>query len=123
MIAVGCEGGKPKGELPPLQLAKGTVVRGGQPVHGGSIRFQPEPNMPDIVVTSDVSPQGTFELQTIHATTQKKGTGAPVGTYHVMYYPPQADQVAGGLPALIEVRQTQTIKEGPNELTVELTGK
>ena len=35
----GCPDGKPKGDLPPLHPAKGKVVRGGQPIGGGLVRF------------------------------------------------------------------------------------
>jgi len=123
ILAAGCQNGKPKGELPPLRPAKGKIVRGGEPVGGGSVRFQAEPDVPDIVVTANVGTDGTFELQTIHATSQKKGVGAPTGTYKAMYYPPQADQMQGKLPAMIEAPQKQTIREGPNDLTVDLPKK
>ena len=45
-VLVGCDD-KPKGDLPPLHPAKGKVVRGGQPVNGGSVRFQMEPDNPE----------------------------------------------------------------------------
>jgi hypothetical protein len=122
VAVAGCQG-KPKGELPPLHPAKGKIVRGGEPVNGGSVRLQSDPDVPDIVVTANVGADGTFELETIHATSQKKGAGAPTGTFKVMYYPPQADQVQGKLPAMIEAPQKLTIHEGPNELTVELPKK
>jgi hypothetical protein len=116
-LLAGCDDGKPKGDLPPLHPAKGKVVRGGQPVAGGSVRFQVEPDSPDVLVTAEVTPDGSFELQTVHALSGKQGKGAPAGTYRVTYQPPLSENQS---PPPIELSQTQTIKEGANELTVDL---
>ena len=116
----GCDGGKPKGELPPLHPATGKVVRGGQPVNGGLVRFFADPEDPDVVVNAEVKADGSFELQTMHAQSQKRGTGAPAGTYRVTYFPPSGDQTAGPTPEPVEVAQRQTIQAGSNSLTIEV---
>lgn len=115
-VLVGCDD-KPKGDLPPLHPAKGKVVRGGQPVNGGSVRFQMEPDNPDVLVSAEVKSDGTFELQTVHALSGKHGQGAPAGTYRVTYQPPLAENQSA---PPVEVPQVQTIRDGANELTVDL---
>ena len=120
VIALGCTDGKPKGDLPALHPAKGKVVRDGKTVNGGSVRFHPDPEDLDLVVGGEVKADGSFELQTQHAQSQKKGAGAPAGTYRVTYFPPLGDQTTGPSPEPITPQQTQTIQAGNNELTVEL---
>lgn len=123
IVLVGCPNGKPKGDLPPLHPAKGKLTRGGQAVTGGTVRFIADPEVPDLIVTADIGREGTFELKTFHAVSQKMGNGAPLGNYKVSYYMPQSDQVAGGQNPVIEVQQRVTIKEGPNDLTIEIGKK
>ena len=121
-VVLGCtDGGKPKGDLPALHPAKGRVVRNGQPVNGGSVRFHPDPEDLDLVVGGEVKSDGSFELQTQHAQSQKRGPGAPAGTYQVTYFPPQADQTQGVPAEPVTPNQPQTIQAGSNDLTVELT--
>jgi hypothetical protein len=116
IVVIGCQEAKPKGDLPPLHPAKGRVVRAGAPVAGGLIQFQTEPASPDLIVNAEVKPDGTFELQTLHALSQKKAPGAPVGIYKVTYMPPATDQnIVPVTPA-----QTYPIQAGPNELTIDL---
>ena len=123
-VLAGCTDSKPKGDLPALHPAKGTVVRGGQPVNGGAVKFHPDPEDLDLVVGAEVMADGSFELQTAHAQSQKKGPGAPAGTYRVTYFPPQGDQTQGGpSTAPVEVPQKQTIQAGANDLTVEVGKK
>src|SRR5262249_25187151 len=116
VVLIGCDEAKPKGDLPPLHPAKGKVVRGGAPVDGGLIQFQAEPANPDLIVNAQVLTDGTFELQTLHAISQKKAPGAPAGTYKVTYMPPTRDQnIVPITPA-----QTYAIQAGTNELTIDL---
>jgi len=72
------------------------------------------------VVNGEVRADGSFELQTLHARSEKKAKGAPAGTYRVTYFPPLADQTAGPPPAPVTPAQPQTIPAGSNELTIEL---
>jgi hypothetical protein len=116
-VLAGCQDGKPKGDLPALHPAHGKVVRGGQPVSGGSVRFQLEPDNPDVLVTSEVKADGSFELQTVHALSGKQGKGAPAGTYRVTYQPPLTENQSA---PPVDVPQTQTVREGSNDLLVEL---
>ena len=77
----------------------------------------------DLVVGGEVNTDGTFELNTMHAQSMKKAAGAPVGNYKVTYFPPLGDQTAGPNPAPIELPNTFTIKEGPNDISVEVGKK
>ena len=121
-LLVGCQPDKPKGELPPLHAVKGSVSRGGNPVGGGVIQFRPEPDVPNIVVNAEVKPDGTFELKTLHALSQKSAPGAPAGTYRVLYLPPTAgDQNMAAPPVVLP--KPFTVKEGPNELPIDLGKK
>jgi hypothetical protein len=122
-LAAGCDNGKPKGDLPPLHPAKGKVVRAGQPVAGGLVRFHADPDDPDVIVNADVAADGTFELHTLHALSQKRGTGAPAGTYRVVYFAAMGNQTEGLPAGPIELPQKQTIQAGNNDLTLELGKK
>lgn len=121
VLLAGCTDAKPQGDLPALHPVHGTVVRGGQPVKGGLVRYHAEPDDPDVVVNSEVGPDGTFTLQTMHAQSQKRGAGAPAGTYRVTYFPPMGEQTqGGGTAAPVEVPKKQTVQAGNNELTIDL---
>ena len=122
-VALGCTSDKPTGDLPALHPVKGKVVRGGTPVNGGSVRFHPDPEDLDLVVGGEVQSDGSFELHTQHAQSQKKAKGAPAGTYQVTYYPPAGDQTQGPSPEPVSPTQPQTIQAGSNDLTVELGRK
>ena len=122
-LLIGCDGSKPGGDLPALHPARGKVVRGSEPVGGGTVRFFADPDNPDVVTSAEVKTDGTFELQTMHAQSQKKATGAPAGTYRVTYYPLLGDQTAGPNPAPVEVAQKQTIQAGQNDLTIDVGKK
>jgi hypothetical protein len=122
-LLLGCSGsGRPGGELPPLVPARGEVTRGGQPVPGGLVQFRPVKAASahsNLIVTSQVGADGTFELATTHALSQTKGRGAPPGDYTVTYLPPgeSQDVVPVTLPGKV------TITNGPNNLTLKLDGR
>ncbi len=124
LTLAGCSDDKPKGDLPPLHPAKGKVTRGGAPAAGGSVQFKadpPKPGSDDLMVNAEVKADGTFDLETIHALSMKKGAGAPAGTYKVTFVPPQGAQQSGAGP--VAVPKPVTVAEGPNDLTIELPGK
>ena len=113
ILLAGCSK-KPAGDLPPLFPATGTVVRGGQPVDGGLVQFRTDD--PDLLVNGTVKADGTFELQTLHALSQKKATGAPAGTYRVTYLPPGNGQDIRP----IALKNQIVLKAEPNDLKVDL---
>lgn len=122
-VISGCGESKPKGDLPPLHPTKGQVLRGGQSVAGGSLQFEADPPIADVTLSAEVKADGTFEVSTLHTQSQKKATGAPAGTYRVTYMPNYGDQTAGPNPMPNELKEKVTIKEGPNDLTLELGKK
>ena len=105
------------------------VLNAGAPVSGGSLRFSPSVDSPatrDLVVTSPVTPAGTFSLETLHATSLKKGAGAPAGDYTVTYMPNMGDQTAGSNAATLQpvtLPNPVTIKAESNELTLDIGAK
>jgi hypothetical protein len=117
---VGCGGiGRPPGELPQLHPARGQVTRSGQTVAGGYVQFNADKASDgggNLIVTSVVAEDGSFELKTTHALSQAKASGAPEGVYWVTYLPPGENQDV--MP--VTLPDTVTIANGPNELTVEL---
>ncbi|HEX3146999.1 MAG TPA: hypothetical protein VHR66_02890 [Gemmataceae bacterium] len=115
-----CQDGKPKGDLPPLHPVKGKVLQNGQPVSGGGVQFRTDPETADLVISAEVTSDGTFELQTVHTISSKVGKGAPAGTYKVTYQPPLS---ANAAPMPVTPKQTQTIQAGSNDLTVEVGKK
>lgn len=123
LVLAGC-GGDNQPPFPDLHPVKGVVKRGGQPVSGGGIRFDPDPARPEFIITSTVEPDGTFTLATIR-TTDKSGErkpGAPAGKYKVTYMPPAGDQTAGGASFdPITAPGGVTVEAKENDLTVELT--
>jgi len=124
LTILGCADDKPTGDLPALHPAKGKVMFGKAPAAGGSVQLKPDPAAPggaDLVITSSVTADGTFELQTLHALSQKKAAGAPAGTYKVTYLPPLSGQQSGGAP--VAVPKPVTVAEGPNDLTIDVPGK
>jgi hypothetical protein len=120
VFLVGCSGsGRPGGELPELQPARGKVTRSGQTVSGGYVQFSADKAADgggNLIVTSVVGEDGSFELFTTHALSQRKASGAPVGAYWVTYLPPGENQDV--MP--VTLPDTVTIDSGPNELTIEL---
>ncbi|MEA1952379.1 MAG: hypothetical protein U9N87_13450 [Planctomycetota bacterium] len=120
---LGCGSGRPEGELPELYPAGGTVIRGGQPVTTGFLRFRPvspDADSSNYLITSLVGPDGHFELASMHALSQKKKPGAPAGTYTITYMPP----VEGQIVPMVNLKQKFTISsDGPNELSVKLDGR
>ena len=122
MGLVGCQANQSKGELPILHSVKGSVTRGGTAVGGGVIQFRPEPDIADMVVNGEVKADGTFELKTLHALSQQSGPGAPAGNYRVVYVAPMVgDQNMAARP--VTLPKPFTIKEGPNEFTIDLGKK
>ena len=107
-----------------MHPAKGKVVRerpAGQRRAGPVLR--PSRTIRTWWSTAEVKSDGTFELQTLHAQSQKKAKGAPAGTYQVTYYPPAGDQTQGPSPEPVSPSQPQTIQAGSNDLTVEVGKK
>jgi len=121
-VLLGCNGsGRPEGELPQLHPARGKVTRSGQRAAGGFVQFRsnsPDAGGNNLLVTSAVGADGSFELSTTHALSQRKGLGAPAGTYLITYIPPGESQDATPVTLSDDV----TISSGSNELTIKLDG-
>lgn len=123
LTLAGCSDDKPKGDLPALHPTKGKVMRGKAPAAGGTIQFKADPPKPESdnwMVNAEVKPDGTFDLETIHALSMKRGPGAPAGTYKVMYIPSMAES-QNVVP--VAIPKPVTVAEGPNDLTIDVPGK
>ena len=119
-FTLGCGSGRPAGELPTLEPVTGQVLRDGEPVAGGMLRFRQESaadSASNLVVSGAVDDLGRFQLSTTHALSQQKKPGAPAGEYTATYFPYSDDQDA--LP--IEPPDKFTVVAGPNELSIELS--
>jgi hypothetical protein len=116
-VLVGCSEPKVQGDLPDLHPVKGKVVRAGQPVSGGEIRFTADGIGNDWVINAEVGADGTFELRTLHALSMKKGTGAPAGTWTATYSPPLKNNQA---PVPVRATKPVTVAAGSNDVVVEL---
>jgi hypothetical protein len=118
--ALGCGTSRPGGDLPELHPARGTITRAGQPVSGGALRLKAVASADtNIRISGVVGADGTFELLTVHALSQKKASGAPAGDYTVSYMPPGETQSVR--PVVLS--QRITIKSGENDLTLKLDGR
>ena len=89
LSAAGCRGSNPSAGLPTLHLVKGSVTRSGQPVNGGLLTFQPDPDIPGTIINAEVAADGRFEVQTADSAARdgKRAKGAPAAVYRVTYYP------------------------------------
>src|SRR5262245_27558012 len=77
LAAAGCSGGKTH----PVQ---GKVIyKGGAPVTGGTVVFEPVDKNVRVSARGDIRPDGSFRLGTY-----TDGDGAPQGLYHVLVVPP-----------------------------------
>ena len=105
-----------------LHPVKGVIKRGGQPVKGGTIRFTPDPDKPEFLTNSIVQGDGTYKLTTVRTTDSsgERKTGAPTGTYKVVYTPDLADQTAGGSMDPISLVKPVTVTSGENDIPIEL---
>jgi hypothetical protein len=119
IIAVGCS--KSSDKLPELHPVKGTLTKGGQTVHKGSVRFMPEGNQ-DYIVSGEVDDNGKFELETVSAKGSggNRQKGAPPGTYTVTYLPASTDQQKGGAVVPLTPTKTFQVEAKANDLTIEL---
>lgn len=128
LLAAGLTGGcehRPAGDLPALYPVTGSVIRESQPVAGGSLRFRPQADpdaSEDIIIIADVSAEGRFEVHTLHALSQKRAAGAPLGQYEVTYMPPMGDQTTSNVSDYVPLTLAtpQRVVEGSNELALEL---
>jgi hypothetical protein len=123
-LLVGCGSASGKGKV------SGKVTFAGQPVTGGSITFAPlaAPNASAGAeggarpATGRVAEDGTFSLST-----DEDGDGALIGRHSVVYSPPSAatetpDPRTPPSPyfGLVPKEREFEVKEGSNEVTVEL---
>ncbi len=110
---LGCGRGE---EVPPVYVVKGRVLKNGQPVRGGQIKFAGVQETAAILVRGTVGEDGSFTL----ATTRGKTTvsGAPAGTYQVLYQPPRAGTALkdpAKMRAFLPVTVSQNCKVEPHE--------
>jgi hypothetical protein len=120
-----CSSAKPQADLPPLVPVQGQVTRASKPVTNGLLRFRLEPESPesrDWVISAEIQPDGTFEIQTVHSLSQKRAKGAPTGTYKVTYTS-SGDQTQGARLELLTLPQTVTIQSELKNLQVILPPK
>ncbi len=119
---LGCGGGAPKRDLPPLYPVKGKALRGGVPLSSGLLSLIPSPETPesrDWVINAEINPDGTFEIQSLHSLSQKRSAGAPAGTFRVNVTITGGDQTQGGRIQNLSLPYPITIKTEPNEITIE----
>ncbi|MBY0514206.1 MAG: hypothetical protein K2P78_09890 [Gemmataceae bacterium] len=124
-LLAGCGGGKDQPPFSDLHPVKGVVMRNGQPVKGGAVRFNPDPDRPGFLINSDVAADGTFNLSTVRTTDSQgeRKPGAPAGNYKVTFIPPLGDQTAGGQVSAIDLPGTVTVEAKENNLTIDLPKK
>ncbi len=100
-----------------LNPVRGRVLLENNPVTGGTIRFV-NPADPNVVATSPIASDGTFSLQSRTMGATRGSDAGPEGTYQVVIsMPPPAPNRP--FPS-ITAPESITVKEGDNEITVEL---
>jgi len=116
---LGCHGPDPTVGLPTLHPVKGVVTRGGQPVTGGFLTFQPDKDIPGAAVVADVGADGRFEVMTTNTNTRdgRRAKGAPATSYRVTYAASGTEQEAT-LP--VEAPKPVRVEPKENDITIEL---
>ncbi len=119
LLFAGCGPSRPTGDLPDLHVVRGTVTGPSGPVSGGMVLLRATPYAAEsnLSVSGEVDATGSFELHTLHALSQQKATGAPLGTYEVTYLPPGEDQSV--MPE--KLPETVLITPGENKLELKLS--
>jgi hypothetical protein len=117
--AASCHGPDPTAGLPTLHLVKGTVTRGGQPVNGGFLTFQPDKDIPGAAVVAEVGADGRFEVMTTNTNTRdgRRAKGAPAASYRVTYAASGTEQ---GATLPVEAPKPIRVEPKENEITIEL---
>lgn len=126
LLLVGCTDDKPEGELPTLYPVRGKALRGGTPLTSGLLRFTPAPETPesrDWLITAEISTDGTFEVQSLHSLSQKRGVGAPAGTFRVHLTISGGDQTQGSRIQNLTLANPVIIKAEPNDLTLDFSSR
>jgi len=120
LSAAGCRGSNPSAGLPTLHLVKGSVTRSGQPVNGGLLTFQPDPDIPGTIINAEVGADGRFEVQTADSAARdgKRAKGAPAAVYRVTYHPPLGADQAAVFPTRLP--KPVRVEANENQLAVEL---
>lgn len=116
----GCSGSK-QPEFDALHPVTGKLQRAGQPLVGGSIRFNSIPEKQEFIVNGLVGPDGSFTLTTVRTTDSKgeRRPGAPAGEYSAIYMPESKDQTVAYEPP-ITLPQKVVIEAKDNSLTLEV---
>lgn len=111
-------------EFDPLHPVTGKVQRGGKPLVGGSIQFQPVPDKQEFSINSLVDQEGNFKLTTVRTTDTKgeRRPGAPAGEYTVVYTPESKDQTVAFEPP-ITLPKKVTVETKDNNLTLEIPAR
>jgi hypothetical protein len=120
---VGCGGGgRPEPAFADLHPVKGVVKRGGQPVSGGQVRFNPDPDKGEFIINSEIGSDGSYTLGTTRSTGKnaERKAGAPAGKYTVVYLPSAGDQTAGGSTDPVTYPKPVTVNAGPNDIAIDL---
>ena len=125
VVTAGCGDAKEQPKFPDLHPVKGIVVRGNQPVDGGSVRFTPDPDQSEFLINSEVGKDGTFSLTTVRTTDSngERKPGAAARCYKVTYVPPVADQTVGGSFDPVELKAPVIVEAKSNDLKLELPKK
>lgn len=124
-VLTGCGGQVELAEFEALKPIKGTVTQAGQPVSGGVIVFQSEPDKPDFLVNSEVGSDGSYTLTTVRLNdrTGERKPGAPAGNYRVTYTPVIQDQTAQGAAGPITLPKLVVIDGREEVLNIDLPKK
>ncbi len=120
-LAAGCGGNGNQPDFPDLHPVTGVVTKGGAPVSGGVVQFNPVPDSSEFLINSEVGPDGAFSLSTVRTTDTdgERKRGVAAGQYKVTYTPNVADQTAGYQPP-ITLPEPVTVEPKDNDLKIEL---
>ncbi|MCZ2343795.1 MAG: hypothetical protein LC104_18660 [Bacteroidales bacterium] len=117
---LGCDAGRPEGNLPPLVPVKIKVVKAGKAVTSGNIRLVAEPpttETSNYLVSGDLGSEGFFDATTVHALSMKTASGVPPGTYIANYSGTDEKQSM----IMIPIKTPVQIVDGITEVVIDLS--
>jgi hypothetical protein len=119
LMVLGCGKGD---ELPHLYPVKGRILKKGQAVSRGQVKFSSPKDPTALLIKADVGKDGSFTLTTTKGSTT--APGAPAGVYQVLYQSggdPGNLKDSARMKAFLPVTLTENCKVEPRESGNEFT--
>lgn len=121
LCTTGCKKKPGSGNVPAVHPVKGVVLKNGQHVTNGDLEIRPVQELPNLLVSAVLKPDGTFEVFSMDTQDRdgKKHPGAPEGSYQLTYSVQTQDQQIQS----VKLSKPFVVEAKPNEWIVNLDEK